>query len=64
MTGKMNSQANLIHFQPNLKFEKNAPVVFVIVFFVLFFPCLTLIANQMKYFFVIYQWNSKFTISQ
>ena len=56
MTGKMNSQANLINFQPNLKFEKNSPVVFVIIFvlfcFVLFFPC----QKKFTIFIIIISW--------
>ena len=56
MTGKMNSQANLINFQPNLKFEKNSPVVFIIVFFlfcfVLFFPC----QKKFTIFIIIISW--------
>ena len=47
----MNSQANLINFQPNLKFEKNSPVVFVIVF-VLFFPC----QKKFTIFIIIISW--------
>ena len=52
---KMNSQANLINFQPNLKFEKNSPVVFVIIFlfcFVLFFPC----QKKFTIFIIIISW--------
>ena len=52
----MNSQANLINFQPNLKFEKNSPVVFVIIFvlfcFVLFFPC----QKKFTIFIIIISW--------
>ena len=55
MTGKMYSQTNLINFQPNLKFEKNSPVVFVIIFlfcFVLFFPC----QKKFTIFIIIISW--------
>ena len=52
MTGKMNSQANLINFQPNLKFEKNSPVVFIIVFFCFVFPC----QKKFTIFIIIISW--------
>ena len=57
MTGKMYSQANLINFQPNLKFEKNSPVVFVIVFFfVLFCFVFSLSKKKFTIFILIISW--------
>ena len=58
MTGKMNSQANLINFQPNLKFEKKFPCCFrnsfffVLFCFVLFFPC----QKKFTIFIIIISW--------
>ena len=58
MIGKMNSQANLINFQPNLKFEKKFPCCFrnsfffVLFCFVLFFPC----QKKFTIFIIIISW--------
>ena len=53
---KMNSQANLINFQPNLKFEKNSPVVFVIVFFCFVLFCFFLVKKKFTIFIIIISW--------
>ena len=53
---KMNSQANLINFQPNLKFEKNSPVVFVIVFFCFVLFCFFLVKKKFTIFILIISW--------
>ena len=56
MTGKMYSQTNLINFQPNLKFEKNSPVVFVIVFFCFVLFCFFLVKKKFTIFIIIISW--------
>ena len=53
---KMNSQANLINFQPNLKFEKNSPVVFVIAFFCFVLFCFFLVKKKFTIFIIIISW--------
>ena len=53
---KMNSQANLINFQPNLKFEKNSPVVFVIVLFCFVLFCFFLVKKKFTIFIIIISW--------